>query len=190
MREIYIESKKVHIVGIMISIPIILIFISVMCLKWDEVFKHNLEEIKESLLVFDNKKANTILILLVPNLILVIAIVIHEFIHGVFMAFFSKNNWRSVRFGFIKKQLMPFANCLEPLTSKQMLVVSLAPFFILGLLPSVYGILFGDLFYLFIGFSMTLGAIGDFIYAYLILKTGLNYMILDHQSKVGFTIIE
>lgn len=190
MREIYIESKKVHISGILISVPIILIFISVICFEWDETFKQNLKEIKESLLIFDNKKVNTILILLIPNLILVIAIIIHEFIHGVFMAIFSKNGWKSVRFGFIKKQLMPFANCLEPLTSKQMLVVSLAPFFILGLLPSVYGILCGNLFYLFIGFSMTLGAIGDFIYAYLILKIGLNHLILDHESKVGFKIIK
>ena len=190
MKEIYIESKKVHIIGILLSFPIILIFISIIFLKWDEVFKQNLKEIKESLLIFDNKKANTILILLAPNLILVIGIIIHEFIHGIFMALFSKNGWKSVRFGFIKKQLMPFANCLEPLTSKQMLVVSLAPFFILSLLPSLYGMLFGDLFCFFIGFSMTLGAVGDFIYSHLIFKTGLNNKLLDHKSKVGFIIID
>ena len=97
MKEIYIESKKVHVIGILLSVPIILIF-----LKWDEVFKQNLNEIKESLLIFDNKNANTILILLAPNFILVIGIIIHEFIHGIFMALFSKNGWKSVRFGFKK----------------------------------------------------------------------------------------
>jgi hypothetical protein len=190
MKEIYIDSKKVQYIGIIVSIPIIVAFVLVLCLKWDEVFKQNLKEIKESILFFDNKKANVILIILIPNLIIVLGIIIHELIHGIFMALFSRNSWKSVRFGFIKKYLMPFAHCIEPLSSKEMLIVSLAPFFILGFIPSLCGIIYGNLVFLYVGFSMTLGAIGDFIYAYLIFKTGLNYMILDHDSKVGFKIIE
>lgn len=37
---------------------------------------------------------------------------------------------------------------------------------------------------------MTLGAVGDFIYTYLIFKVGLNHKLLDHNSKVGFMIID
>jgi hypothetical protein len=37
---------------------------------------------------------------------------------------------------------------------------------------------------------MTIGAIGDLIYAYLILKTGLGKMILDHDCEVGFKIVD
>lgn len=190
MKEISIDSKKVQFIGILISIPIIVIYLLILYLKWDSVFKQNLKELKELLLFFDNKKANAVLVFLIPNLIIIIGIIIHELIHGLFMALFSNKNWNSVKFGFIKKHLMPFANCTDPLTSKQMLIIALAPFFILGFFPSMYGILSGNLFFLFIGFSMTLGAVGDFIYAYLIIKTGLNHKILDHKNKVGFTIID
>ncbi|SNR24442.1 DUF3267 domain-containing protein [Flavobacterium sp. ov086] len=190
MKEVSIDSKKVQVIGIIISIPIIVLFVLVLCLKWDEVFKQNLKEIKESLLFFDNKRANVVLVILIPNLIIILGIIIHELIHGVFMAFFSENSWKSVRFGFVKKYLMPFANCKEALLSKKMLIVSLAPFFILGFFPSLYGIFYNNLFFLFIGFSMTLGAVGDFIYAYLIIKTGLGYKLLDHDSKVGFKIVK
>lgn len=190
MKEISIDSKKVQFYGIIISIPIILFFLLILYLTWNELFVQNLKDIKASFQIFDNKKVNTILILLIPNLIIFIAIVVHEFIHGFFMALFSKKGWKSVKFGFVKMYLMPFANCTEPLQSKKMLVIALAPFFILGLLPSIYGFLYNNFIFLFIGFSMTLGAIGDFIYSYLIFKVGLNHNILDHKSKVGFMIID
>ncbi|WPO80242.1 DUF3267 domain-containing protein [Flavobacterium sp. KACC 22761] len=190
MKEISIDSKKVQLWGILISIPIILVFLLILFFNWGEVFNQNLKDIKASIQIFDSKIANTILIFLVPNLIIFTAIIVHELIHGFFMALFSKKGWKSVKFGFIKKHLMPFANCTEPLKSKKMLIVSLSPFFILGLLPSIYGFLFKDLVFLFIGFSMTLGAVGDFIYAYLILKAGLNHTLLDHKSQVGFIIID
>jgi len=190
MKEISIDSKKVQILGILISVPIVLFFLFVLYFAWNQGFVYNLKAVKQTLQLFDNKKLNVLLILLVPNLIICVGIIVHEIIHGIFMALFSKEGWQSVKFGFIKKYLMPFANCTEPLESKKMLVVALAPFFILGLLPSIYGFLYNNLTFLFIGFSMTLGAVGDFIYAYLILKAGLNHKLLDHKSKVGFMIID
>lgn len=189
MKEVYIDSKKVQLIGFLFSIPIVLFFVLIFWLKWDECFKHDLKEIKELILFSDNKKINSILIFVIPNFIILIGIIIHELIHGVFMAFFSKNNWKSVRFGLMTKHLIPYANCKEFLTSKQMLLVTLSPFFILGFFPFLYSVIFGNLFFFFISFSMTLGAVGDFIYAYLIITKGLNQMILDHESKIGFKIM-
>lgn len=190
MNEIFIKANKIQFIGVLISIPIVLFFIFILWLRWDTVFYQSLKEIKVFLLCFKSKKLNAFLAFLVPNLIIMIGIIIHELIHGAFMAFFSKNNWKSVKFGIVKKHFMPYANCIEPLKSIQMLIVALAPFIILGLIPSLYGILYGNLFFLFIGFSMTLGAVGDFIYTYLIFKVGLNQLILDHENEVGFKIVE
>lgn len=190
MKEISIDSKKVQFLGIIISIPIVLFFLLMLYFNWNELFTQNLKDIKASFQVFDNKTANTFLILLTPNLLVCFGIIVHEFIHGFFMALFAKRGWKAVRFGFLKKYLMPFANCKEPLTSKKMLIVSLAPFLILGFFPSIYGFLDENLTCLFMGFSMTLGAVGDFIYSYLIFKSGLNHKLLDHKSKVGFIIID
>ena len=190
MDEISIDSKKVQFLGVIISVPIIVVFLLILYFSWNENFAENFKNIKALFQISDNKKINTFLVLIIPNVIIFIAIILHELIHGFFMALFSKKGWESVKFGFIKKYLIPFANCTEPLSSKKMLIVALAPFFILGLLPSIYGFFYNNLFFLFIGFSMTLGAIGDFIYSYLIFKVGLNHNLLDHKSKVGFIIVD
>ncbi|CAC9973720.1 hypothetical protein FLAPXU55_01408 [Flavobacterium panici] len=92
MKEISIDSKKVQFYGIVISIPIILFFLLILYLTWNELFVQNLKDIKASFQIFDNKKVNTILILLIPNLIIFIAIVVHEFIHGFLWHFFQKKD--------------------------------------------------------------------------------------------------
>lgn len=142
------------------------------------------------ILLFDNKFMNSILIVLIIILLFFVLIVIHEFIHGVFIALFSKKGWSSVRFGFDAKHLMPFASAREALYSFKMLIVVLAPFIVLGLFPFLYGFFYNDLFFLFVGYFMTLCAIGDFIYAYLIITKALNTIIKDHPSKVGFIIVD
>ncbi len=189
MKEVFISAKKVNLIGFVLILPITLSMIIPFWAKWGSHTRVSLKMIKALLSIFDNKLLDTLIIFFAPTVLIFIGIVIHELIHGFFMAIFSKNGIKSVKIGMIKKSFALYAHCNEPLLAKNMLIVSLAPFVFLGLIPTVYAFISGSLIACFIGFSMTIGAVGDFIYAYLILRTGLGKMILDHDSEVGFKII-
>lgn len=191
MREITIENKKVTELGLALSLPFMIVFLFEIFNNWISFYQFEVNFYKQNLLIFDFKILNSLIIIVIPILILLIGIVIHELIHGICMLIFVKKN-NTVRFGFNTKYLMPFANCLEPIYPTQMIIVALSPFVILGFLPAIYGFYFKNLFWLITGFSMTLGAVGDFIYVYLIVSNIKNKRgkILDHKTKVGFYIIE
>lgn len=190
MKEVFIKAKKVNVMGFILFSPLAVLMTIPFWLKWGSHARVSLKMIKALLSVFDNKLLDTVIIIFAPTVLIFIGIVIHELIHGFFMAIFSKDGIKSVKFGIMKQSFILYAHCKEPLLAKNMLIVSLAPFVFLGLIPTIYAFISGSLIVWFIGFSMTVGAVGDFIYAYLILKTGLGKMILDNDTEVGFKIID
>jgi len=190
MKEVFLKAKKVNMMALILILPISFLITMPFLVKWSSHIRGSLKMIKALLSVFDNKLLDTIIIIFAPTVLIFIGIVIHELIHGFFMAIFSKDGIKSVKFGIMKQSFVFYAHCKEPLLAKNMLIVSLAPFVFLGLIPTIYSFISGSLIIWFIGFSMTIGAIGDFIYAYLILKTGLGKMILDHDCEVGFKIVD
>ena len=190
MKEVFVKAKKVNGIGFIIILPIAVLMIIPFFVKWGSHTKVSLKMIKSLLSVFDNKLIDSIITIFAPVALIFIGIIIHELIHGVFMVIFSKDGMKSVKFGITKQSFILYAHCKEPLLAKNMLIISLAPFVFLGLIPTIYAFVSGDLVVWFVGFSMTIGAVGDFIYAYLILKTGLGKMILDHDTEVGFKIMD
>jgi hypothetical protein len=189
MKDIFIKKRDANLIGLVSILPLAMLIIIPFWIKWGKQTRVSLKMIKNSLSIFDDKLLDILVIVFAPTVFIFIGIILHELIHGFFMVLFSKKGFKSVKFGIVKKHLIPYAHCKEPLISKKMLVVSLAPFFFLGLIPIIYAFETGSLSVWFMGFAMTLGSVGDFIYAYLILKSGLNHLILDHDSEVGFKII-
>lgn len=190
MKEVSFNTDKINLLGFLFALPVSALMIIPFFIKWRSHIKAEVNLIKNTLSVFDNDLCNMITVILAPVVLIFVGIVVHELIHGFFMIFFSKNKMKSVKLGVMKKSLIPYAQCKEPIKGKKMLIISLAPFVFLGLIPSFYAYNDGNLVLWFIGYSMTLSAIGDFVYAYLILKFGLNKTLLDHKSKVGFVIID
>jgi hypothetical protein len=190
MKEVFVKSKKINLIGIISILPIAALNIIPYWIKWNSHIKADVKIIKSSLSIFENNLMNGITIIIAPCILIFIGIIIHELIHALSMVFFSKNGIKSVRLGIMKQSLIPYAHCKEPIKGRKMLVISLAPFIFLGLIPALYAYIFGNLIFWFTGLVMTLGAIGDFVYAYLILKSGLDHKILDHPNEVGFLIID
>ncbi len=48
----------------------------------------------------------------------IVAIILHEFIHGICFACGNSQVWKSVHFGFNMKSLVPYCNCRELLSKK------------------------------------------------------------------------
>jgi hypothetical protein len=190
MKEIFVNSKKINLIGVICIVPIAILSIIPYWVRWGSHLKADIKVIKTSLSIFENNLLNAITVIIAPCVLILIGIIAHELIHALFMVVFAKNGIKSVRLGIMKQSLIPYAHCKEPLKGRKMLVISLAPFIFLGLIPTLYAYTFGNLIFWFTGLVMTLGAIGDFVYAYLILKTGLDHKILDHTNEVGFIIID
>ncbi|MDN3608039.1 DUF3267 domain-containing protein [Kaistella yonginensis] len=123
---------------------------------------------------------------ILPLIILISGIIIHELIHGVFFAFFAKNGFRSIKFGILWKMLTPYCHCKEPLKIKQYTIALLAPLVILGILPAIYAISVGNIFILILGIFFSGAAAGDLLIYNLIRKENPEDYVLDHPSEAGF----
>lgn len=188
MKEVFLKEKKANLLALCFCLPIMVVLIFPFIFIWSNTLKSGMLIIKESLSVTNYKITNNVIILITPILIVFIGIVIHELIHGFTMLLFAKKKNSSIKFG-VTKFLTPYAHFKEPISAKKMLIIALAPFVFLGLFPYLYSFFTGNLVFLFFGSAMTLGSIGDFLYAYLIFKNGLNNIILDHEDEMGFKIV-
>jgi hypothetical protein len=115
---------------------------------------------------------------------------LHELIHAVFFACFSKNNWKNVKIGFIWKYLTPYAHCGDPLKINHYRIALLAPCILLGIIPLMVALVIGDYFLLIFGSLLTLAAGGDIIIYILTLKVLKDKLLLDHSSECGFHILD
>ncbi len=115
-----------------------------------------------------------------------IAIVLHELIHGVFFARYAKNGFRSVKFGVMWQFLAPYCHCKEPIQANHYRITLLMPTILLGFLPLLIGILLGNYILILLACLMILGGSGDFALWWIVRKLPSKTVVYDHPSKIGF----
>jgi len=118
-------------------------------------------------------------------LVMTIGIIAHELIHGITWAMYTKNGFKSIKFGVLWKVLTPYCHCSEPLKVKHYITGAIMPAIILGFLPFVYSLFTGNALWLFFGIFFTMAAVGDFLIVNLVRKENMNSLVLDHPSEVG-----
>ena len=126
-------------------------------------------------------------------IVIVVLIVAHELIHGLFWAIFAKNHLKSIEFGFIAEYLTPYCCCKEVLTKSQYIIGGIMPTVILGVMPAVVAIFTGSWFLFTIGALMILSGGGDLtiilkIFMYRSKKEEILY--LDHPYECGLVVFE
>ncbi|ENA1763180.1 DUF3267 domain-containing protein [Flavobacterium psychrophilum] len=169
---------KVNLWGLLAFIPIVMFYVVPYYLVWDEGISTN--TFKKMILENELLKNSFSLLL-----IMIIGVLGHELIHGVTFSFFAKSGFKAISFGVLWKMLTPYCHCKEPLLVKQYITGAIMPAIILGFLPFIYAILFGNLFWLFFSIFFTVAAIGDFYIIFLLRNEDLSSMVLDHPSVVG-----
>lgn len=117
------------------------------------------------------------------------SIFLHELIHAFAFAIFAKKRWESVKIGILWEHITPYAHCSEPLKIGQYILALVLPGIILGLLPICYAFVHSHFISLMYGLIMLFAAIGDFIVLTMVLRVPKGRRILDHESKVGFWIL-
>jgi hypothetical protein len=115
---------------------------------------------------------------------IVLYMILHELIHGVFMKEFSG---KKARYGFTG--LYAFAGSDALFTRKQYLVIAFAPVVILGILIAILTAAFYETAFwaLYIIQILNLsGAAGDFYVGYLIARSGNDVLVRDMGTDMSF----
>ncbi|MCQ2483126.1 MAG: DUF3267 domain-containing protein [Clostridia bacterium] len=126
-------------------------------------------------------------------LFLFISFAIHEFIHGFFWGIFASEHAKSIEFGFIVKMFTPYCTCLEPLGKWQYLIGCVMPGVILGLFPYITAFIIGNTSMLFYGVVMLVGAAGDTMIMYKLLRfksEAKDVIFMDHPTECGLIVLE
>ncbi len=119
---------------------------------------------------------------------IVLAIAVHELIHGLIFALYAPKGFRSVTFGFNTRIGAFYCHCKEPIRVKHYRRAGIAPLVILGLIPLIAGFITGVSWFKTFGLLLTIGGFGDLIVYLKLRKLGKNRFILDHPDKLGFIL--
>jgi hypothetical protein len=181
--ENYKQEKRIidlvwaNIFGFLIIIPILLIFGLPYFLIWKSHL--TLDSLRNFISHIDISFPLTIVG------ILILGIVVHELIHGIFWAMYAKNGVKSIKFGVLLKMLTPYCHCKEPLKIKHYIIGAIMPAIILGIIPAIIAICIGNIGLLIFGIFFTMAAGGDFLIIKLLLKENKEDWVQDHPSEAG-----
>ena len=125
----------------------------------------------------------------------VVLIVVHELIHGLTWSIFSEHHFKDIDFGFMKELLTPYCTCSTPLQKSHYILGALMPCIVLGLIPTVIGILIGSHLMFWVGIVMILSAGGDIMIVCKVLAFkkqpgSKGILIYDHPTQAGSVIFE
>ena len=122
-------------------------------------------------------------------LILLAGVVLHELIHGIVMAVFAPNGWKSVSFGFNVKAFAPYAHCKEPLTPNAYRLSLVMPGVLLGDIPVLISWFTGNFLFMFLGVIFYCASAADIALLWMS-RNITDGMIQDHPCKIGFAHVE
>jgi len=180
-QKLTIDLVRANIVGICSVIPISLIFGLPYYLIWKDQFTiNNLRDYLSGLSpMFIGSAALLVFFMMIAG------IVVHELVHGISWAFYTKRGFRSIKFGVLWKMLTPYCHCREPLRVKQYIIGAITPGIVVGIIPAVVAIFTGSLSMLIFGIFFTMAASGDLMIINLLRNEKSDDLVLDHPSEAG-----
>ena len=122
--------------------------------------------------------------------IILIGIIFHEIIHGVFFSIYCKNGYKSVKIGIMpaRQLFTPYCNCKEILKINQYRLALIMPTIIMGILPAVIFLVIGNFTLLIFSIIFIGAGAGDLLMLTKLRKMDNNCLVLDHPSAPSFTI--
>lgn len=179
--KLTIDIVKANLYGILILIPVSLIYgIPFYLLHYNDSTTLSLKE-----LINNNENISIFTLYLIFFTTIIIGIILHELIHGLTWSLFAKKRFKSIKFGVLWKMFTPYCHCKEPLLLKHYIMGAIMPAIILGFIPAVYSIIFGNVAILIFGIFFTMAGAGDFLVINLIRNENGNSLVQDHPSEAG-----
>lgn len=131
--------------------------------------------------------------LLLLGIAIIILAITHEILHGFTWAIFTPRGIKDISFGFLLKYLSPYSTCRVPLKRWQYTLGVLMPLMVLGILPTVLGLLIGNAAFTLIGALFIIGAGGDLAMVYLLMSykpERKDLLVYDDPTKIGVRFFE
>jgi len=121
---------------------------------------------------------------------LLIGIVVHEAIHGLFFAVFSEEKFRAIKFGVLPKDKLftPYCHCKEILYVNHYRIAAIMPLIILGIIPAAISLVFGNLLLLLLGVLFISAGSGDLLMVIKLFREKKNALIFDLPDDAGFIV--
>ncbi len=120
---------------------------------------------------------------------MVIGVLAHEALHAAGFLAFGRVPRHTVRLGFQRRTLTPFANCSAPLAASAYRGASLLPALALGALPAVASWVLGSGGLVLWGWVMLALAGGDLAAIWAMRTVPARALVLDHPSRVGCRLV-
>ena len=171
-RDVSVSLEQANIYGILFALPAAIIQVA-------------------SFAAFHGFQALNIGWNILPLVGLVVAgVVIHEAIHGLVWAFFARDSFRSISFGFMWKTLTPYAHCAEPLEVNAYRLGAFMPGLLLGIIPFFVALITGSGSLMWFSLLHTTAACGDWLILWLTRSVRAGELVEDHPTRAGCYVIE
>jgi hypothetical protein len=184
--KIIINTVWANVCGIIVLIVTLAVFGTLFRLLHENIT----EETKFSIysIIFGSKEG--LLNSFVFLLIMITGIIFHELIHGLFFALYSKNKFKSVKFGILPKEKLftPYCHCKEKLKINHYRIAAIMPTIILGIIPAVISLNIGNIVLLVYGILFISAGSGDLLMIMKLIKEKNDVFIYDLPDDVGFIV--
>jgi hypothetical protein len=120
----------------------------------------------------------------------ILGIIVHELIHGSVWAVLGKKPFNKIKFGFYLRTLSVYAHTEEPVTAAVYRAGTVAPFILLGLIPSAISYMIGNISVCLFGIVFSAASAGDLLVLWSIRKLNSNRLVEDHPKNAGCYVIE
>jgi hypothetical protein len=175
--DLSISTAKANVYSLAFAIPFVFTLTLVYRMRWGTpAFKAGFDMLFSNFLFF--------------ILVFFLGTVVHEFIHGFSWMLFGSKPFNTIKFGFQLKTFTPYAHCKEPVKITPYRIGAAMPGILLGLLPSIIGILNGNAGLLAFGLLFTTAAAGDMLILWLIRNVSSDKFVEDHPYQVGCYILD
>jgi hypothetical protein len=134
--------------------------------------------------------ATFVLMLLLFMLSIIIGGFLHEVIHAIFFAPFLPSKFKGLKFGYMKEKMALYVHLKEPISIAGFRIGLIMPAVILGVLPIIYGLLFGYLSILLFGILLTAASIGDLLLLAKTFHLNSRFIIKDLPDDIAVVAIE
>lgn len=170
IEEYTMGMGKVNLIAMALTIPMTALILLPFILIWDyETFKTGKDIFMDYFLLY-----------------MLGGIIIHELLHGLTWGHFASHGLKSIKFGMKWKFLTPYCHCKEPLKVKHYKIGGAMPLIIMGIIPSIIGLIIGHGGILSFGLFFTWAAGGDIIALFMLRKLDGEVYVSDHPEKMGF----
>ena len=181
--EVTVDPKLANSQAFMLMVPLAIFVFTPYYLFWkDEFTFQTLREFAK------DTQSWTGFGTLIIVLIIIAGIILHELIHAITWALFTRGGFKTIEFGILWREFTPYSHCKEPLAMKHFIFGMIAPGIFLGIVPALLSYFTGNFWLMLFGSFFTAAAAGDIMILRLLKKQNRQDYICDHPTAIGFQV--